>query len=139
MSLNSQTTPAHAPVPPHRWSPIDLRPQRLPKDRPTFAEALLNGAHELSKALESQLELDPTTHEAALCWRTREYTSQKFCEELYIRTGVLLDPPQQNPQTGEWRIQLETGLPRNLYSEAAQRIQHHAFYFWQRDEVHGTL
>lgn len=128
-------------IPHTRWSSmIDLRPRTETDAVPPDPDGPgLAGAHALAGALEARLEVDPVNGGAELRWPRGGIHSDRLRDELYLRTGVLLDAPRPGHANKDMRVQLPMGLPVDAYGEAADRIRKHAFYFWQRTDVTGTL
>lgn len=139
--MHSLHTHSTLQAPSSRWSSmIDLRPNS-PSNSSLSAnrEPDLVGAHALARALEAHLEVNPANGAAELRWPSGGIHSDRLRDELYLRTGVLLDAPANAENAPQKRVQLPLNLPQAAYGEAAERIQKHAFYFWQRSEVTGTL
>ena len=93
----------------------------------------------LAEVLGAQLVIAPQVGQAELRWPNGGISSSHLRDELYLRTGVLLDAPAAEQADTGIRLPLRTGLPASAYQEVASRIQQHGFYFWQRNQVPGVL
>ena len=140
MQSNAHSNQAHLAIPRNGAPVLDLRTLPVPEktNSPDETSRMME-ARSLADVLGAQLVIAPQFGQAELRWPQGGINSAHLRDELYLRTGVLLDTPSPEQANTGSRLPLRTGLPASAYQEAASRIQQHGFYFWQRNQVPGVL
>lgn len=134
---SSHLVPKH---PPSKWSTIlDLRSEDSGHPEGDSDPQSLAEAYALAQVLGAQLEVDPARKQASFTWPEGGIYNDRLRDELYLRTGVLLNLPKPQTNIEATRLPLPLGLPRQAYGEAAERIRTHAYFFWQRNQHPGVL
>lgn len=136
---SSATNPEIAPLKAPWSTTVDLRSSASTNPLEDLDPKALADAYALAQALGAQLEVDPVRKQAGFSWPEGGIHSNRLRDELYLRTGVLLDLPVSQQSGRDTRLPLPLGLSGGAYGEAAKRIRSHAFCFWQRHQIPGVL